>query len=311
MATDKKTTLVKKKTTTSLPSLKVLFQDSWELFHKTILLYGKLLGLNILISLGIILVSFILSIPLFYNLIQTHGNLLHQPTPFVIGSIIFSGLVALVAFVALIICGLVFTVAQLLIFKHPQGASVRSLLGQSRGYLKRLFLGSLLVAFLSMGGYFVLIIPGMIINFFLMFTNLEIILENQPIRKSILRSYHIVKSNFWPLLGRFLLIEVLFIVAQTVIDKVLGNDGILSFVAFVANVAMTWFFLVYFYTMYRQAKSRTTTTTAPSSSITWMWVLACLGWILLIIGIVSLWHFLPTLMHSPLFNPKAIPTGTV
>lgn len=289
-------TLVMAKAKNILPSFQKLFEDSWELFKRTILLYWKLLILTVFIFIGTILIAGLLSFPLFNSFIGSHGKLFQYATPYWIVTIIIYILLALVGVAGIVYVGLRFTAAQLLVLQDPD-LSVRSLVSKSKPYVKRLFLSSLLTSFFVLGSSIFLLIPGILINFLLIFTSLIIVLEKQPVMTAMKKSYHLVKSNFWPLVGRFLLIQVLAQIVYYVLGKLLGQSGFATIILFLGEIGVNWFLLVYSYMLYTQVEEKTTT--KPSSSLTWMWVLAGIGWVLLIPGVIWLSSFLPHLLQFP------------
>lgn len=309
MATTKKVIKKEKKAPlTTLPSLSVLFKDTWELFKKSIPLYGKLLG----IIIGVIVFGglglFLLGLPLGISLIGAGNFTFFQPSAWQVVLMILFGLWALLFFMAMVMLSLFGPIANILIIANP-ASGIKEILRSAKSYIIVYFAVSLLSFFLVLGGFFVFLIPGLLISFFLAFIQYEIVLGNKKPLGALKGSYHLIKYNFWSVLGRFLLLHLGIILLSYILNEIIGDEGLLTVVTFLFNIAASWFASVYYVVLYRQVKAKTTT--EPTSSLVWMWLLASVGWVLLAIGISTLWQYLPMLWDS-LDNPSPkIPDGIV
>ena len=288
---------------TALPSLKILFKDSWELFKKTILLYGKLLIAGF-VAIGIFLFLTLISGGF---LVKAVIEAARYPTVYEIITVILLAVVTLIPLIGLVASTLLFSIADTIALTNPQKTSIRSMVQASRPLIAPYFITAFLNAFLVAGGYLVLLLPGVVMSILLLFALYEVVFEKQSGIAALKRSYILVKGHFWSVVGRYVLIEVITMVLSNLLPRIVGKDGLLLVVIFLINLAVGWFIQVYMYVVYKQVKA--TAKTDSSSSTTWMWVLAVIGWVLLVVSAI---FFGNAVMYFFQSNPfKNIPSGTV
>ncbi|MGI8419712.1 MAG: hypothetical protein ACR2LN_03635, partial [Candidatus Levyibacteriota bacterium] len=107
------------------------------------------------------------------------------------------------------------------------------------------FVTNLLGWFLTMGGFFLLILPSLLIGFFFIFTNFEIVLEKQKGNAALRTSYVLVKSHFWQILEGYLLVGVAVILLISLVNKLNNHSLLFSLLLLVMSFACSWFVQVY------------------------------------------------------------------
>lgn len=271
----------------SLPSIKQLFIDSWQLL-KQVLLNLFILGLiNFGLILGIGLIAVILA--MLFGVGATFsggGNPLSDPAK-LIPFITSLGLVMIIAWIAIVSVSLAVQVTTILILnKASEKSSVSSVFGlfkQSFRYILPLIGISLVIWLLTVGGFFLLIIPAFIITVLLAFSAYELILNNQSGLNSLRRSFYIVASNFWGILGRIALLWLIAIVvslALSLLDPSKDSEvsGLFALIQFIFNIFFGWFSACYTFALYKQA--RATVSETETRRLTPLVITAIIGWII-------------------------------
>lgn len=77
-------------------------------------------------------------------------------------------------------------------------------------------------------GFFLLIIPGLVVIFFTIFTVQEIILADKGVREAITGSFEIVKANFGNVLGFFILLAIIVLLVQGILQLIPGVGNIIA-----------------------------------------------------------------------------------
>lgn len=147
-----------------------------------------------------------------------------------------------------------------------------------------IFLVTLVVGVLTIGGMGLLFIPGIAIGILLSFAMYEVIFHNVGVGQAIKNSATIVSRNFGAIAARWLVAMAISLVLGFVMGK-LTQHSLLNLVGVVANILVSWFFLAYWYQVYKEARKQTDL--KSSTSITWVYVVAIVGWVV-IIGFGSL-----------------------
>ena len=98
-------------------------------------------------------------------------------------------------------------------------------------------------------------------------------------------SASMVSQNFWGIFGRMVLLFLLSILVQLIIGQIGESEviGSLGFILIMAlSVGVSWFTTFYVYSLYKHA--RAAYDESKKSSITWMWVVAIIGWIFIVLS---------------------------
>jgi hypothetical protein len=192
----------------------------------------------------------------------------------------------LVYIILMLVIGVIAGPAMILaVDKAEEKPSVGSLLQMGLKLFWPMILTSLLVAFLVLGGYFVFIIPGILISVYLVFSTYEVVLNGQKTTQALKNSATIIGQNFGPLLLRYLAVLGIAIaigfvggIFQGATEKVAGLSALINLIVMLVQMAMTGFTLVYMYFLYKD--SRALTDFKRPASLTWMWVFGIIGWII-------------------------------
>lgn len=158
-------------------------------------------------------------------------------------------------------------------------------MGKSRAL--RLLGVSILSGFLTFGGLFLFVIPGIVFAVLFSMVTYEVVLGNNGVLKAISVSAGVVKKYFWDVLGRILLLIGIMILAMIVLGLVhtvlvysVGSDTALlisGLLRFVLNIGMSLFAIVYMATLYSQLKA---TGSAKPMSLLWVLILSVIGWVM-------------------------------
>lgn len=144
---------------------------------------------------------------------------------------------------------------------------------------------SLLVAFLTIGGLFVFVIPGVLISIFLVFSSYEVVLNGQKTSQALKNSATIIGQNFGELFLRYIVliaattgISIFFGILQGLTEKVAGLSGLIGLFSMLLQIVLSGYLIVYLYSMYKEA--RVLTDFNRPSKLTWMWIISIIGWII-------------------------------
>ncbi len=197
------------------------------------------------------------------------------------------GILLFVLFIiAMIVVGTVAGAAMMLaVAKAEEKPSFSSLVRGSMKVFVPMFLTSLLVGLLVFGGIFLFFIPGLIIAIFMSFSTYEVVLADQKYLQAMKNSATMVKQHFGAFFTRYLvIIGISFgisIIDSTVTGIFENSSGLLaifSIFSAIAQVLFSWFTVSYIYLLYREARIRTDF--ERPASMTWMWVVSIIGWII-------------------------------
>lgn len=268
-----------------LPSIQSLFQDSWVLFKKTWVTYLKLVGLGIAFLFLGALIGILIALPVSFIIVGSHFEVFRHLTPFHIATLILLALWAVLYILSIIAMGILFPIAGILILQGSK-ATLIDLLKQAKQYFWPYFLTMILSGFLILGGISILFIPGIVIGIFFVFAAYEVVLQKQKGVSALARSYFMVKSDFWQILGRILLLEIIIGIAINVVDRIIGGGALLGLVQFVLSILATWYLRAYIFLLYKQVRQRTTF--PQSISMRWIWIVSAIGWAIAILFFVAL-----------------------
>ncbi len=291
------------KKTSSLPSIKQLLQETWILFKKTWFSYLKLIGLIVAYVFLAVLIGILISLPVTFVAVGTHFEVFHHLTPFHISILVLLGLWVILFLASLVAINVIVPIVSIFILQGKKADSLISLIKQSKNYFWPFLLTGLLAVLLYLGGLTLLVIPGLLIAFFFLFVVYEVVLEKQSGIVALQRSYYLIKSHFWEVLVRFLLVEIIAGVISSILNKYAGGDFLLTLVYIAYSILAGWFVNAYLFLVYKQI--RAATTIPQEISIRWIWIVSGIGWVICILllgvlfsGIAHLPGMRPTPAHS-------------
>lgn len=279
---------------TKLPSIKQLIVESWQLLTKKAL---KLLFLGLLstavyfaLIIGGILLIFgfgAMNMSSFSNP-EVMTEVLSKP-----GFVGTSVTIFVIWIIALIAVGTALQAGMLILLKDPtEDASVISYFKKGFSYIVPLIVVSAITFVLIFGSLFVFIIPSMIISLFLMFTMYAVVLDNKKGMEAIKMSVGVVSQNFGAVVGRVIILWLFSFAVQMLIGALPNEEPSAAIffilITLVSSFAVSWFGLAYIFKLYEHA--RAVFDPSKKVSMTWMWIISILGWIIgvmIIAGVVS------------------------
>lgn len=285
-----------------LPSIQILFSESWRLFTNNILNLFLISLFAFLTNIALVVICILVvgaaggfaMISKIYELtrqtptsgvpdttVQSFVTSQLSSLASLIPLLIVVGLIGLIGF---IIVGTISEIASIIVVSdNKKGESLMNIIKGSFKLILPLFWVNTLVFLLVFGGFFVFIIPAVVFAFLFAFTRFETVLNNQKGVSALKRSVGVITHHFGPLLIRWLILIGIYIVIVVLIPNLLRNidsqtSGIVGILQFFINMLLGWFALSYSVTMFRHASDRTDP--AHGKNITWMWVIAGIGWII-------------------------------
>ena len=146
---------------------------------------------------------------------------------------------------------------------------------------------AILTAFITVGGFWLFIIPGIIFTIWFMFSMVVLMAEGERGMKALVKSREYVRDLFWPVLGRYLVIAVLVMVAYailgTIIVAILSN-GVWS--AFLVNLIMLFVIpaaVIYQVLLYEDLKAVKGTVEIKEQATTTYLLIGAAGWVFVVI----------------------------
>lgn len=290
MATAQKKTV--KTIEKSFPSVSVGLSKAWDVTKDTWL---RQLGIGLLsgvVAFFVTLISVILfaivnigNIPAITQMIETNS---FKPELLSGSFWIFSGLIAILWVIALTLSTMVFQVSlmKLLNFSYDKkSVKFNDIFSSSFGAILPLIGVSIVSSLLVSGGLFLFIIPGIVISMFLSFATWEVVLWKKSVFQALSESYKTVRSEFWSIFGRSLLlgfIIMMFSMATSVFSEAVKDSNSASFfvslVSFVVQTGSQYFAAAYALVIYRQAKEMTKN--QPSKSLRGLVIVSVMGWVI-------------------------------
>lgn len=276
--------------TLSLPSIGLLFKDSWQTFTKSIL------NLFILNVLGIIIYLVLGALAVLVFMIFGAGSVLLQKGIAGLATMSPSTIIILIGIAAVFgglffIVGAVLQVASVLIVNAPGEISVGTSFKRSFRFVIPLLLTGILTFVLTSGAFFVFFIPAILFYFLLIFVQFEVILNNQRWTGAVKRSVLLISSNFGGIFIRLILLVFLYLGYAILVGLIrkIGPETqtLLEIISFLVNIFLGWFVLSYSVTLYKQAAVGLEN--QEGKSILWMWIVAAIGWFLAIVIGFATW----------------------
>lgn len=285
-----------------LPSISVLFKESWETFKGSLLNLFLLYLISFGVFLGMFIVGLLITLPLgAFSIITALQN--NELSPAFFTSLGAMGIVILILIIIGIIINMAVNAAMIMaVADYKNKPSAGALFKKGFSFVLPLLLASIVTGFIVMGGYLLLFIPGIVFALALGFTSFEIVLQKKNVLAAMRRSMGIVFSNFWGILGRMLLFMVLVLLVMfipQIISSASSDSGVsagFGIFSFFINIALGWFGISYFITLYKQASA--VTLPEKSGKLLLPLILSVVGWILGIILIVTITTAVMTFMKN-------------
>lgn len=206
------------------------------------------------------------------------------------------------------VVGLLTSLGQVLIIgSYQQPMELGTVFSRSFKLFMPFFLTGLMVSFLTIGGLGLFIIPGILITFVVIFWSFEAVFEGVSYMQAVKNSLTMVKQNIGMVVERWAVAVGLSIGWSLLLMLVIGITSIVpglglvfQFAGQILSVVFGWFVLAFWYLAYRQVRSKTDF--AKPTSFTWMWVMAVMGWIVIMVTMVAVYTgikaVLPEIMQS-------------
>jgi len=227
-----------------------LFSETWkffqENFNKLFLITLVMMSPSIIMQLiQIILASFLDNTT---DVNQALANL--YPLDIVVP------LVMLVLFLFSIVAGVWGTIALITYIqeKDPK-LSIHEAFNKNAGLFWSYLWASIIVGVLVLLGTLALLIPGIYLAIAYTLFNYILVSEKLPARQAVKKSRLLVKDYWWDVLGRFLVLLIIFIAAAILLSVTVALSKIIySFVIIILSLLATPFMTVYFFNVYQNLK---------------------------------------------------------
>lgn len=228
-----------------LISFEDLFRNSWELYKKswkTILVFSFITVFAWKIWLMIILPFLLLTTGVGTLSTGVFTGSFTQAISVAIGgflimllSLLFVFEVGFLGSAAIIIC--------LNEYLKGNKPTLNTILTAAKKLLLPVTITSLLVFFIEAIGFLLLVIPGIIFTILLQFTNFVLVVEKKNPIAALSRSRHLVKSHFWGITGRYLVIGVASLLINLMFSRVPAFQLVSQTV--ILPFTITYHFLLY------------------------------------------------------------------
>jgi len=291
----------KAKSVKSLPPIKSLFTDSWELLKKVlvpIIIFNVVVVAVSVAAIVMMLVGFLL-----IGFGAGFSGILNQnPLTWGIGAVAMF----LIFFVVIAIISSIAQIGSVIIFydRNPK-ISVFEVIKRSAKYILPLIGTGVLVFLIVFGGLMLFVIPGIVFSIFLGLAYYSVIVENKGPISALKRSVYLVKTNFSAFFLRILalwgvvfLVNVIASLILTNIAEATGNDGLMvliSLLNLLLQFAMTWFSVAYMITLFKQLQK---IGGSGEASLKLISILSIVGWIIGILFIYSIINIAGTLISE-------------
>jgi len=298
----------------ALPPVGELFSKAWDVFklswHKQLALSIATTFLVVLITIVAILVFAVLNLPQIPHI----ADLVHTGTT---GLSVIPQSVWLEAYVIIAIWGVVIwlmttalTIATLVVVNSSYKSEEISLKAAFVMGLKKsvpMFALNLVLFFFVMGGYWLLLLPGIVMGIYFSFSTYELVLENKSIVASMRESLRLVSAHFWAFLGRIGLlvvvmygIEIVLAITANNLEKAGVPTGIFSIVNLLFQTASNFYAIAYVISLYHFMKDASVN--AKPGKLRTFIIISVIGWIFGVLSIAAIASFsihqLPALLQT-------------
>lgn len=208
-----------------LPKISGLFRESWQLYRSR---FGDLIG--------IVLVPFAVS---------TAGVVLADKIPW--GVAAFGGLILFAG----IVLGIISYIA--IIYALKDGVGIVGAYKRAAPGLFPYLWVSALTAVITIGGYILAIVPGLIFSIWFMFAIFILLIEDKRGFEAIMLSKEYVRGYFWPIAGRlvvFVIVALVFLMPFSFVSPYFGRAAA-QWIEVIPQILIAPFSFIYFYLLYR------------------------------------------------------------
>jgi hypothetical protein len=275
-------------TRSELPPIGTLFSEAWELMKLRV----GVMFLSGLALLGILLGCVIVAGVIVFVVFKTAGTTVGIITGIILG---------VIAFISYIYSIFWSIAAQLTALRDAdENTGVKENIMRARPLIGKLFLVSLLTVLAIIGGYILLIIPGIILAMRYSFSKFIVVAEEKDGRLAIAQSNAYVKGRTGKVFLRILSVYAVFYIPIIIINIVVNtsnNQGIAilgGIILFLLQIIFTLYLLPFFYTLYKHLKT-TSGPTEPQKyigAITGWAIWGVVAWIILLVGIGGTAYYL-------------------
>lgn len=274
MPGETKTSMSKKP---QLPSVSILISESWDIYKKC---FVKMFLVNlgeVLLGIGITLLIAIVS------------GILLALTGLINNSTISMLIILLPVYLWYFFLCILIETQDFLIIDTSGKMSFSELIRKSLKIFFPFIIILLFTFYFVTGGYFLLIIPGILFAYYFSFASFEVVLDNQKPIAALKRSMFYIQKQFWPILIRTSVIFLLVLISYIPYLASIGisEEKYVTFFAIlqaVLGILLSLFTIVFEVTLYKHVKSLYTT--LEEKSIRWITITSALGWVVAILILV-------------------------
>lgn len=287
-----------------LPSLQILFNDSFLLLKKSFfsLLILSIITWVLFIILVVGLVVALIPVGIFGFLHANSYTALSNVSAIAPITIFLIFLVSLLVVLGIVLVSSCMQVAFILVVDGKEDAfGFGEILRKSIRLIIPAGIVLLYVSSITIGSFFLFIIPSILFSILLSFSLYEVVLEGKRGNEALRSSIAIVTTHFWAITLRifclFLINLALLYIVPLALQSIFPNQqfAIGSFSSLV-NVGVAWYSLCYTMTLYKQAKAVTPAT--KTTSVKWLYFTAIIGWIIGVLVAVGVVYAVSQLIAS-------------
>lgn len=270
----------------TLPPIKSLFTESWELLKKVLVpiiifnviaIAASVLAI-VMMVVGFLLIGFGAGIS---------GILNENPLSWGFGALA----VFLIFFIVLAVISSIAQIGSVIIF-YEGNPKIRifDVVKRSTRYILPLIGAGILIFLIVFGGLFLFLIPGIVFSIFLSLAYYAVIVENKGPLAALRRSMYLVKSNFsgffirvLALWGVVFLVNVVLSLILSSVAESTGEDTaslVISLINLVLQFLTTWFSVAYTTLLFKQLQK---TAGQGEASLKIISVLAVIGWVIAVL----------------------------
>lgn len=237
-----------------LISIEDLFKETFDIFSKGIEPFLVIQAIVFGITFGVVILSIALIVIVLafdFFLVALLSEYEEIMAILIMTTIVLASTIGTLIFIITIILPSIFGYASLVVATQDVNQGIKrkvkeyfELAWDRRWEIIGLFLLTWLI---TMIGFIFLILPGIILGFFLVFAPFILVLEKKGIVDSIAESFRLVKNNFWEILLRLVVIYFAFMVVVIFSNFIpLANIAI--------NFLSSIFMVIYLYLLYKSVK---------------------------------------------------------
>lgn len=309
----------------AIPSIKSLFQESWEALK---IAFGKVFVLSLLGSVLEILLMIVLFIGVagmgFLAAVQTDSadqtemanKLAEMLTPTLLMQL--GGVFLVVLLVSCVITAVVNLGIVIAVGKRAEKPSLMACLKGGLSALFPVLIVTFCAGLINLGSWYLFLIPGLLVSLFFSFITYEMVLGGKKWFNAITGSVQIWSQHFGEILIRmivyalavygafYLPMYILRMIISSAMENAPGEATaalmMLSIIEFILSLGVGFYGLVYGVVTYQHAKRVTDATIKPS--MIWIWITSILGWVIAILMTILIGVQLSNLVKSPEFQEK-------